>query len=813
MRNIIVGRTVRPGRVAVLVDVSDAHWQGTCLRVIQYYTKMWGGMGNIIIPTDGNTIAPIFWKVLERFDPDYLYGYRRSWRDVERDEPETFAKVLGAHHAAWRRDIGSDADEFQSAQIHEDLERRPASKFEISVELQQHLKERLAPFYFQEHVVHAGWLSAGTGVHYPHTAVIDLLGHAPLPPRIVRVVTGEGARLPPLWWAALIGCADMDLTNKLREHGVTETEIGSNDPGYLRALIGPAMTRRERVLSGSYWREEIPISLPEILATLPDNFSMAALGHFRDSRAIATDWQEWTVAVAGNGIEDFALYFALSRMRQRVVWIPPSLTAEALSGNQPQIRSDESTSFRFALSSLASGDGQREPGLQIVSLTLPTEGLDRVRKYVETALLGGHAPIEIADPIDCIPRDPIRYYDSENAGITQVIAMDDEGRITHFDTPLPRNFGEVVPQKHRWLTELWIEGNHLPRHHELGTYVLGAPHFTTGEVRVSSIGPTYFCPSIMLFGGASAESSVPKPDIRMPGPLSLFERIAGAANLLSRTSDKGVYAQTACDKFGGLSELASFLRSSGGIAFVNAYLDLTKPDRGDHSRGCVLGGRRFHNLESLAIALGNRQSATRTLDDLSRLSVVHRGFALKCQHCRHADWYPFADLNDSFQCRRCRRTQIFTRKHWLYPDQPEVYYELDELTYLGLRNDMHVPILALDHLKRKSRQSFLFVQELEFLRAESQEKLIEVDINCVIDGALTIGEAKRQDCLARSDKEECEIISRYAILARELCASRIVFATQSPGWRQATIDRIERLADAGRFEVTLLGGNDLYSTS
>jgi hypothetical protein len=41
---------------------------------------MWGGWGNIIVPTDGKEIDPLFWRILECFDPDYLEAYRRTGR-------------------------------------------------------------------------------------------------------------------------------------------------------------------------------------------------------------------------------------------------------------------------------------------------------------------------------------------------------------------------------------------------------------------------------------------------------------------------------------------------------------------------------------------------------------------------------------------------------------------------------------------------------------------------------------------------------------------------------------------------------------
>ncbi len=59
-----INASVRPARVAVLVDRSDEDWQDTCLHVIEFFSQIWGGAYNLIIPTDGKTIDERFWTIL-----------------------------------------------------------------------------------------------------------------------------------------------------------------------------------------------------------------------------------------------------------------------------------------------------------------------------------------------------------------------------------------------------------------------------------------------------------------------------------------------------------------------------------------------------------------------------------------------------------------------------------------------------------------------------------------------------------------------------------------------------------------------------
>jgi hypothetical protein len=90
----VVHASVRPHRVAVLVDKNDPDWQDTSLRVIEFYARLWGGAYNLIIPTDGEHLDERFWTILETFDPDCLIAYRKSGEDLLVSHPDQYEKKL-----------------------------------------------------------------------------------------------------------------------------------------------------------------------------------------------------------------------------------------------------------------------------------------------------------------------------------------------------------------------------------------------------------------------------------------------------------------------------------------------------------------------------------------------------------------------------------------------------------------------------------------------------------------------------------------------------------------------------------------------
>jgi hypothetical protein len=804
MRNLTVSTRVRPGRVAVLIDIDEAQWQGSCLRVIEYFTRLWGGCGNIIIPTDGKTIKPLFWRILELFDPDYLQGYSRTGRDAELEDSSKFEAAYQRHLDSWEKQIGNKADPHAAA-IRDDLRQIGLTHFGISVELQQELRDRLAPFYFQQQTAEARSVGAMSTPHHPHTDVVDILPHVEHAPRLMR--SPEAAEFPPLWWAAAFGSVNDELKAQLAKINVDVSPPG-NSPDDLKLLVRLAVKSYEEIESAPFLANTSLNRIREVLQSAPFRISMAGLASYRSIRH--PDWMELPIAVAGASIEDFCLYYALSRMQPRVVWIPPSIVEEALGPPPTNRKIDATWHFINDLASLSRGTPQRHAGMTIVSASLTDDQLEQIKTRLSERAVSANHEWRIGHPRDAVPGQPLRLYEANNIAVLRSITVQDDGTIPLFETPIPKTFSTVDPSKHRWLTELTFSQYQVPRHYVLGERLMGSASFTSKDVRISSNGPTYFCPSWMIFGGASAESSVPRPSIRIPEPMEIFSFVARAGRLSCATSDKGLYAENACQKFGGLAPLAQFLRSQVGQLFAEAFLNKSKPQENDHSTGVPLSGRRYLDLNSLATAIGSEEEAAALLDRLASAACVYRGFVLQCEYCRRSDWFPLGELADAFTCKRCHKTQVFTSKHWRYPRQPQLYYQLDELVYLGLEHNMQVPILALDALQRISKDSFLYVHELAYRELGAETPPIEVDLNCAADGLLTIGEAKKDNRLGKNDKEESETISKYLDLAKRLAAHQVVFATASEQWQRTTVERIKSAFKSERFHVILFSRDHLY---
>ncbi|MFZ5788155.1 MAG: hypothetical protein ACOY3Y_17085 [Acidobacteriota bacterium] len=97
--------SVRPPRVAVFLRESDG-WQHSAIRVLESFSRCWGGAGNIIVPFNGDGVSEVFWSILRRFDPDRLGYFRPDARSRELANPEEYRRWVEEHVRQLREEHG-----------------------------------------------------------------------------------------------------------------------------------------------------------------------------------------------------------------------------------------------------------------------------------------------------------------------------------------------------------------------------------------------------------------------------------------------------------------------------------------------------------------------------------------------------------------------------------------------------------------------------------------------------------------------------------------------------------------------------------
>ncbi|SRR6266568_3975413 len=202
---------VRPARVACLVNQDDGDWQQTCMRIIEFFSRVWGGAHNIIVPTDGNGLTEKFWKILEAYDADYIYYYLHTGTDFKLRNPEEYRARLEAEVKNYLNGQPFHDEEQARNYVdgllqHEVFTPRPTPEFGEAI------RHRLAPFHLPGDVING--LSSDMPVRYPLTSIPTVLRGCDDKPKI-GVFEPARSAIYPLWLASVFGSASDGLHDDL----------------------------------------------------------------------------------------------------------------------------------------------------------------------------------------------------------------------------------------------------------------------------------------------------------------------------------------------------------------------------------------------------------------------------------------------------------------------------------------------------------------------------------------------------------------------------------------------------------------------
>jgi hypothetical protein len=272
------------------------------------------------------------------------------------------------------------------------------------------------------------------------------------------------------------------------------------------------------------------------------------------------------------------------------------------------------------------------------------------------------------------------------------------------------------------------------------------------------------------------------------------------------------YHQNFVDRANGLEEAARYIATPPYRDLLELLSDNTQRNK----RGWILDKpdkrRVLHHIDLRHMLNSATPSETqRYFDTVSDIlpgeaiellekGLLERGFVLGCSTCSYRAWYPAEHVGQTFECSRCFQKQVCT-------SNPLWLYKLPEVIFLGFAADnMQVPLLTLRYLQRQSQHYFEWVPDSNVYESANQNKPSgNIDVLCLSDGRLYIGEAKS------NDRIEVEQLSFYEDVCKRVAVDGIVFATSMPHWSRGTLDHIERLRATFGGEVLVLTSKDLYS--
>jgi hypothetical protein len=280
--------------------------------------------------------------------------------------------------------------------------------------------------------------------------------------------------------------------------------------------------------------------------------------------------------------------------------------------------------------------------------------------------------------------------------------------------------------------------------------------------------------------------------VSVPGPEKIFRVALANCGYDCEVSDKGRYESETIRKFGGIEGAGYAVRHSQTSQLLREFLNKKGPTDGVYDEGVFLSDkRRYLNFACILKFLPDEAFARKIVDDYIAKAVFYRGLVLKCNRCSDLAWFSIGEISQNFTCRRCGTNQQFTYPSWHYPNEPSWFYKLDEMVYQMLHHNGDVTLLTLDALRRESKDSFQFAPELSIKPKDAVKSTMEVDIPCIMNGKMIIGEAKSVDTLATKGVTAAQAAVKYRDLAEQLGAHGVIFSTSMPEWDETTHKAID----------------------
>jgi hypothetical protein len=790
-------------------------WIPPTQRMIENFSRCWGGAGDIVIPVnDGGEIPTDMWNILDTFDPDRLGYYLPTPRGQQLAAPDAFEVWLDSQvKRLVAENENMSLQETRDQLLDESFMQTPwTPAWKPPALLEEQVRRRLAPLDREQPFDHVWTADSAPGhdlldvlniLEVQKTSRILQIRADEIDPRIHLMLTSRLGSIAPSFHSAL---ADAGVE-------VSELSAGADQLPLVLDLCW------ERNIDMIRWDSQLREALggTEDLSLPPDWWRLTPFGLTEAGCSWYVVGRPWrrtpsAVLVVGDSAEDFALAMALDRLYRRSYWCPYAFL----------VNSDElSTTVRRRLGARLHREtgygtgGDEDNVVLITSLSLGPDDISAILPILAEGWGYGGAAISsrlkgiLPSRIE-LPK-PARLYDTDQIMRQRYEPFVGSQMVGPLDTPSPSGISPGAPRVNEpfgsvarffWHVDALIDGIQLPPRSILSKHLAEPDTVAQTSVRASSDGISYFSREpFFIPAGASLYQMTYRPRLRLPDAPELFQALLEETGLRGITSQAGRYSGGAIALWGGLEALAGDLSDPRRNALFEAYRK--KTDSGiDPGVWMKAAKRRYLSFWDARRVTGLARKEMRdVLDTYIRGGILVRGVCLKCPRCNLAAWYSSQEVGREFRCPRCRQSSVVTQETWRKPSEPSWHYQLDEVAFQAFDHDARAPILALDRLRREAR-SFIFSSEMDVF--DRSRLVAEIDMLALVNGNIMLGEAKATDRLGKTDAEERAVVRKLVRVAEAITAHELVIAT-TKRWSSATA-RILQDESKGRVRLQIIEG-------
>ncbi|KOV57567.1 hypothetical protein ADK64_38380 [Streptomyces sp. MMG1121] len=352
------------------------------------------------------------------------------------------------------------------------------------------------------------------------------------------------------------------------------------------------------------------------------------------------------------------------------------------------------------------------------------------------------------------------------------------------------------PDRHRWQLTLTAANHPLPPLAALGPSTVTADDQNPWEtfVRAADGGITYwshrfdFVPS-----GASLAGSLASPKLAWPGIKRILQVSASAEGIQVLPSPAGKRASITERLLGSRAALEA-LAASPGWPLLRRFLPDTAPNGCPDGSWWKLKSAVVLSWEAIAAhgAPGWDLTARREqIDQWASQGVLRRGLILGCGHCPILEFYPLAEISQSYRCRRCGGDNQLTKDRWKpVTHEPRWFYDLHPAVLELVMNDGDVPLLATQYLRGQYWARHALVCE-EFELLKDGDRFVEMDFALATTEELWLGEAKSNDSLGDNPKARRREASKLMEGCTLVGAAGLILATAKAQWSATTVEALK----------------------